>query len=146
MAGKSTYAADAVLNGLYRNTGLLAQTGSVYLGLKTADPTDDNSGGTEPTIGTNGYARIAVSRATGSWDAPTTPSAGTRRIANTGALSFPASTGPWASSAALTHVIVMDAATGGNMLHSGPAAVSRIVDGSGITLTFAAGSITIDES
>jgi hypothetical protein len=46
MPGKSDYSETAVLNGFLRNTGIFAQSGSVYVGLKTADPTDDNSGGT----------------------------------------------------------------------------------------------------
>lgn len=145
MPGKSNYLEDAVLNGTLRNTGIFAQAGSVYVGLKTADPLDDNSGGTEPTIGTDGYARVAVSRATGSWAAPA-DNAGAQRTSNSAAITFPASTGAWASGSSLTHFILMDAATGGNMLYSGALTNSRVVDATGITLSFAAGTLTIDES
>ena len=145
MPGKSNYLEDLLLNGMLRNTGLLAQSGSVYVGLKTADPTDDNSGGTEPTIGTNAYARVAVSRATGSWGAPADAS-GAQRTSNTGTITFPTSTGAWASGAALTHFIVMDAATAGNMLWSGALQNSRVVDATGITVSFAASALTIEES
>jgi hypothetical protein len=145
MPGKSNYLEDAVLNGTLRNTGIFAQAGSVYVGLKTADPLDDNSAGTEPTIGTNAYARVAVSRATGSWAAPA-DSSGSQSTSNSGAITFPASTGAWASGASLTHFIVMDASTGGNMLYSGALTTARTVDAMGITLSFAAGTLTISES
>jgi hypothetical protein len=145
MPGKSDYSETAVLNGFLRNTGIFAQSGSVYVGLKTADPTDDNSGGTEPTIATNAYARVAVARGTGAWDAPAN-SSGAMRTANTAAITFPTSSGAWASSAALTHFIIMDASTAGNLLYSGALSVSRTVDATGITISFAIGALTIDES
>ena len=145
MPGKSDYLETAVLNGTLRNTGIFAQAGSVYVGLKTADPTDDGSGGTEPTISTNAYARVAVSRATGSWDAPSA-SSGAMRTANTAAITFPTSTGAWASSAPLTHFEIRDASTAGNLLYSGALGTSRTVDATGITVSFAIGALTIDES
>ena len=144
MPGKSDYLEDLVLNGMFRNTGLLAQTGSVYVGLKTADPTDAGSAGTEPTIGTAGYARVAVSRATGSWAAPS-DNAGSQRISNAAAITFPASTGAWAAGAPLTHFEIRDAATAGNLLYSGALGTSRTVDATGITVSFAIGALTIDE-
>lgn len=141
---KSNYLEDAVLNGVFRNTGIFAQTGSVYVGLKTADPTDAGSGGTEPTIGTAGYARVAVSRATGSWSAPA-DSSGRQQIANSSAITFPESTGSWAGGSALTHFEIRDAATGGNLLYHGALGTSRTVNASGITVSFAAGALTIAE-
>jgi hypothetical protein len=141
---KSNYLEDAVLNGMLRNTGPLAQTGSVYVGLKTADPTDAGSGGTEPTIGTNAYARVAVSRATGSWAAPADNS-GSQRTSNSAAITFPASTGAWATGTPLTHFEIRDAATAGNLLWHGALATARTVDATGITISFAAGALTIDE-
>lgn len=141
---KSNFLETALLDSVYRGVAFPAVTGSVHVGLKTADPLDDNSAGVEPTIGTAGYARVAVSRAAGSWSAPS-DSAGNMRISNAAAINLPASTGAWAASAPLTHFIIMDAATGGNLLHKGALQTARTVDGSGITISFAAGALTIDE-
>ena len=142
MAGKSVFLEEAVLNGTYRNTGIFAQTGSVYVGLKTADPTDAGTGGTEPAVGTAGYARAVISRATGSWS---TPAGSPRAISNAAIVSFPESTGAWASSAALTHFEIRDAATGGNLLHHGALGTARTVNAAGITVSFAAGALQISE-
>lgn len=110
---------------------------TVYIGLKTADPTDNNSGGTEPTIDTGGYARI-VSPAT-DWE-----DAAAGAIKNDEILEFPESTAAWSTGATpLTHFIIMDAASGGNMLAHGALTTPKTVNAAGIVLRFPVGELDV---
>ena len=110
-------------------------TPTAYIGLKTADPTDDNSGGTEPTDPTGAYERITTAGA--NWAA-----AAAGAIDNSAALSFAESSAAWSTGATpLTHFIIMDAITGGNMLAHGTLTTSRTVNASGVTLTFGIGNL-----
>ena len=109
---------------------------TVYVGLKTADPTAAGSGGTEPTIGTGGYARIPITQATDLERSGET-------VDNIGAESFPESTAAWSTGATeLTHFEVRDASTAGNLLWYGQLPVPRAVNAAGITLTIPAGALT----
>ena len=110
---------------------------TVYIGLKTADPTDDNSGGTEPTIDTGGYARI-VSPPT-DWE-----DAANGAVKNDEILEFPKSTDAWSTGATpLTHFIIMDAASAGNMLAHGQLTTPRTVNAAGILLRFLVGELQV---
>ncbi|MCJ7829001.1 MAG: hypothetical protein MUP81_04595 [Dehalococcoidia bacterium] len=136
MAGSlSDYAENKVLDHITGKTSFTKPT--AYIGLKTADPTDDNSGGTEPTIATGGYARIAT---TGTdWDA-----ASGGAVANAVALSFPISTAAWSTAATnLTHFIIMDAATAGNLLGHADLTTPRAVNAADIILRFAIGDLDL---
>jgi len=115
----------------------------VYLGLKTADPLNNNSGGTEPTIPTGGYARVATTGV--SWDAATPGGAATASYtANAAALAFPVSTAAWSTGATpLTHFIIMDAASGGNMIACGALTTPRTVNAAGVTLSYAIGDLDV---
>ena len=110
---------------------------TVHIGLKTADPTDDNSGGTEPTIPTGGYARIES--IAGDWEA-----AAAGAIQNDEIQEFVESTAAWSSGATpLTHFIIMDAASGGNMLAHGSLTTPRTVNAAGVLLRFPVGEIDV---
>jgi len=110
---------------------------TVYIGVKTADPTDDNSGGTEPTIDTGGYARI-VSPET-DWE-----EAAAGAIQNDEILEFAESTAAWSTGATpLTHFIIMDAATAGNMLAHGSLTTPRVVNATGKILRFPVGELDV---
>ena len=89
---------------------------SWYIGLFTSDPTDTGSAGTEVSTGT-GYARTAVTfTVTGD------------TASNSAAVEFPAASGGnWGT---ISHIGVMDAATGGNMIvHSALTTAKAINDG-----------------
>jgi len=89
---------------------------SWYIGLFTSDPTDTGSAGTEVSTGT-GYARTAVTfTVTGD------------TASNSAAVEFPAASGGnWGT---ISHIGVMDAATGGNMIvHSALDTAKAINDG-----------------
>lgn len=86
-----------------------------YVALFTSDPTDTGSAGTE--VSGYDYARVAVNfSVTGD------------TASNSGAAEFPAANGgSWGT---VTHVGIMDASTGGNMLVSAPLTTSKaITDG-----------------
>jgi len=89
---------------------------SWYIGLFTSDPTDTGSAGTEVSTGT-GYARTSVTF---------TVSGDT--ASNSAAVEFPAASGGnWGT---ISHIGVMDAATGGNMIvHSALDTAKAINDG-----------------
>ena len=110
---------------------------TVYIGLKTADPLDDNSGGVEPTIPTGAYARIVSPES--DWEA-----AATGAIQNDTILNFVESTAAWSSGATpLTHFIIMDAASGGNLLAHGTLTTPRTVNAAGVLLRFPVGEIDV---
>jgi len=87
---------------------------TVYLGLSTADPTDDASGLDEP-VG-NGYVRKAI----------TFGAAASRRVTQDGAVTFDEASGAWGT---LSHWGVFDAESAGNLLACGALAASKSVVG-----------------
>ena len=135
MGSFSDYAENKVLDHIVGKTSFTMPT--AYIGLKTADPGDDNSGGTEPTAGTGGYARITTSGA--DWDA-----AASGATANATTLAFATSTAAWSTGATeVTHFIIMDAVTGGNLLAHGTLTTGRAVNAADIILQFAIGDLDI---
>jgi len=89
---------DHVFNAAY------SAVSTVYLGLSTADPQDDGSGLAEPSG--NGYIRKAI----------TFGAAATRKVTQSGAVTFDKATGSWGT---ITHWAVFDAESAGNMLAHG---------------------------
>lgn len=96
---------DEILDHLFGKGSYSPPT--VYVGLSTADPTEDASGNAEP--GGNGYARVQTAGA--DWEA-----AASGATQNANAITFPTATGSWGT---LTHFTLWDAATNGNMLAHG---------------------------
>jgi hypothetical protein len=87
----------------------------LYLALYTAAP-NEAGGGTEVSTSGTAYAR-QTSAFTVSGTAPTT-------AGNTSAVEWPAATGAWGT---VTHVAVVDALTGGNVLAYATLTSSRTV-------------------
>lgn len=133
MAGTlSDYSEDAINDHLSGKTSFTMPT--VYIGLSTADPTDDESGWAEPD-GTGSYARITT--AGSDWDAS---SGGA--TANATALSFPISTAAWSTGANnLTHFAGWDASSGGNMLWAADLDTPRAVNAADIILRYSIGDL-----
>lgn len=132
---KSTFFANKAIDNF---TGVAAYSPATrYVGLSTTAPNDDGTGVTEPSG--NGYARVL---ADGKFAAAAAKSA-----SNNAKISFPQSTGAWASGAPLAYAVFYDAITGGNMLRRTSAiATPRTVDAAGITLVFEIGDLTITEA
>lgn len=142
---KSTSASNSILALIFNATtwNNIAENDSsspatnLYLSLHTADPGVGGSQTTNETSYTN-YARIAVARTTGGWDAPSggaTANAALAQFAQCGA-----------SGATLTHVAIgTDSSGTGLVLYSGPLTSSLAV-ANGIQPQFAAGALDVTEA
>lgn len=122
----STFLANKLLDHVFNAAYTPATT--VYLGLSTANPTDDGSGLAEPSGA--GYARQAISFS----------AAASRRVTQSAIVAFLQATGAWG---VITHWAIFDAATGGNMLAYGALVESKQVV-SGNTPSVAAGEVWIE--
>lgn len=135
MAGKTAYL-EAMLLNLVLRTQTAWKPAGIYVGLFTAAPSDAG-GGTEVTGGS--YARVAVTQADASWDAP----AGTPRATqNAAAITFPAPTANWGT---VTHFGIFDASTAGNLLYWAALATSKTVNNGDAAPYFAIGALDISE-
>jgi len=128
MGSFSDYTENKLLDHIVGKTSFTMPT--AYVGLSTADPTDDGSGLAEPSG--NGYARVTTSGS--DWNA-----ASGGEIDNANAITFPEATGSWGT---ITHFALFDAATSGNMLAHGSLETSKAI-GDGDTAQFAAGDLDI---
>lgn len=137
MAGHSTYLADAILNHLFRAVAFPTIPASVYVSLHTGDP--GLTGASEVSGGS--YARVAVTRSTSAFDAPSTASTN-RQSANSAAITFPAPTGTWGT---VTHVGVWDASSGGNFLYGAALDTNRSPINGDNAPSFAIGALIVKE-
>lgn len=113
-----------------------ATAGNLYISLHTADPASAGSQSTNETTYT-GYARVAVSRASGSWT--TANGASNATFSNTAAVTFGTNT---AGTPTLAYFAIGTAASGaGEILFTG-ALTSSLVMSTGITPSFAAGQLS----
>ncbi len=103
-----------------------------YVGLSTTTPTNTGSNITEPSG--NAYARVAVTNNTTNW-----PAAASRSKSNGTTITFPTATGSWGT---VTHFVLFDAATAGNMRAWGALTASQSV-ASGATPDFPVGALVI---
>jgi len=108
MGSFADYLENEVLKHLFGKATYTAPS-HIYLGLSTADPTDDGSGIAEPSGGS--YARKETSP--GDWNAAVL---GTRILDNAGDLVWPAATADWGT---IGWFFGSDAASGGNILFHG---------------------------
>lgn len=116
-------------------TGTPYTAPTMWIGLSSTAPAEDGTNITEPSTGS--YARVNT---TGLWGAV---SAGS--VSNNATISFPASTAAWLAGANLTHFVLFDASTAGNALRYGTLTTARSVGAAGVTLSFAASSLTMTE-
>lgn len=129
--GISTYLANNLLDHQVGKTSYTMPT--VYVALSSTTPTAAGTNITEPSGGS--YARVATAGA--DWNAA---SAGATSNANT--LTFPSATADWAAGANMTHGVLFDASTGGNMLGFGSLTVPKAAL-NGDTLAIPAGDLDI---
>jgi hypothetical protein len=109
-----------------------AEPATLYIGLSTTTPADDGTNVSEPAG--SGYARVSVTNNLTEWPAA---SGGAKDNAN--AITFPQATGAWGT---VTHVVIYDASTGGNLLAFGALTTSKSIE-NGDTAEFAAGDLDI---
>lgn len=117
MAGLSVAESRNILSFLFRSLTFAKRT-NTYLGLSVGDP---DAGGTEVSGG--GYARIAIPVADAQWAAPITVGAN-EVITNLNQISMGTASAGWGT---VTHFMLFDALTSGNMILSGPLGTSRAV-------------------
>jgi len=103
---------------------------TVYIGLSTADPTEDGSGLAEPTGGS--YAREAI----------TFGAASSRRVTQDAKVTFTKATDSWGT---ISHWALFDAQTSGNMLAYGSITTPKDVN-TNATASIAASSIYVEFS
>jgi hypothetical protein len=128
MGGFSDYWENKILNHIFGKGSYTPP--AIYIGLSTADPTDDGSVLAEPSG--NGYTRVQTSAT--DWNA-----ASNGLVDNAGNITFAQSTGNWGT---ITHFALFDAATAGNMLAHGALSQSKSISESD-TARFEAGDLAI---
>jgi hypothetical protein len=139
MAGsKSDYLEKKFLDWLYGNNAF-SPPATVYVALSTGAYTDAATGTSMNEVTGGGYARASVANNTTNFPAstgtnPTTKTNGT-------AIVFPTASAAYASP--VLSVYLVDAATGGNVLHGSDITSQTIA--SGDTPTIAASALTITE-
>lgn len=104
----STFMDNAILNEFFGGTNYVPPA-NVFIGLSTSAPAKAGTGVTEP-VG-NGYARVTVVN-----NATNFPNASGGVKSNGTVITFPEASGNWGN---ITHFVVYDALTGGNLLMYG---------------------------
>lgn len=125
MAEMSNYLEDALINATLRNTSY-SSPAVVYVGLHTADPTDDGSGA---EVSGGSYARTAVTFGA--------PSNGVST--NSADVEFPQASGTWGT---ITHIGIWDASSAGNLLYHTALDASKAIS-SGDIFKIASGNLSV---
>jgi hypothetical protein len=108
---------------------------TLYIGLSSTTPTEAGTGVTEPSGGA--YARVAVTNNATNW-----PAATTGAKSNGTTITFVQASADWVAGADLTHALVYDALTSGNLLGYGALSAPKPML-NGDTASFAAGAFDI---
>ncbi len=109
---------------------------TIYVGLSSTTPTSAGANVTEPSGGD--YGREATAAV--DWNPST--EADPCVLDNLNAVTFAQATANWVAGADLTHAVLFDAITGGNVIAWGALAVAKpVLDGD--TAEYAAGSIDV---
>lgn len=125
----TTYFLNLVAGHIYRSKTDPALPEKLYVGLSSTEPSPDGTGVTEPPASA-GYERIQLT----SMSEPVDGS-----VSNTQPIDFPESTDDWG---VMTHFVVYDAPTGGNLLVYNPLDKNRTVESESI-MTFKVGALTL---
>lgn len=125
----TTYFLNLVSGNVFGSKKSPAIPEKYYLGLSSTAPSLDGSGVTEPGGGT-GYARVELTSLS-------TPINGV--VTNSGAIDFAESTAEWGT---MTHFVIYDALSEGNLLMYGELSASRKVEADTI-MTIKLGSLNL---
>lgn len=140
MSAMSNYLENKLIDHIFR-TGAFTKPTVLAIALFTAAP-DDTGGGTEVAGGS--YARQSLNPLDANWTATqggtSGASSGTTGLTdNASQINFPVATGSWGT---VTHVGIVDATSGGNLLFYGALTASKTV-ASGDTFRFNVGDLDI---
>lgn len=139
--GKGATASTNLLNVLRGVGPLTGGPATFYLALLSTMPTASDGTGAVELTG-NGYARVAITAASGSWSAPALqPDNATMQIANSAALATPAPTAAWVAAVGFA---LYDAASGGNLWYFDTFA-NPVTGQTGVPIQFNANAITVGE-
>lgn len=116
------YFIDLIMGNLFGSKVNPAIPGKYYIGLSTATPSVDGTGVKEPSASGSGYSRIPV-------DSFTVPSDGI--VKNNSNVEFQESTSSWG---VVTHYVVFDSSTGGNLLFYGELTSPRTIEANSIVI------------
>lgn len=136
---KTNFLSKSILDHI---TGVAAYAApaAIYIGLSSTTPAAAGTGATEPSTGA--YARVQL---TGKMAAAALDGS-LMTASNSTEVVFPESTAAWLSGADLTHAVIYDAATAGNMLRYSTLTTPRKVEGAGVTIRFPISAIDLTES
>lgn len=110
----TTYFLNCVAGNLFKTKTSPALPTGYYIGLSTTAPAVGGSGVTEPTG--KGYKRIQLTGLSAPTDGV---------ITNTTNIDFDESTGSWGT---VTHFVIYDSLTGGNLLMYGELSTPRVIE------------------
>lgn len=125
----TTYFLNDVMGNVFKTKTSPALPTSYYIGLSSTAPTLAGGNVTEPSS-SSGYARVKLTTLSA-------PANGV--ITNSGDITFPESTGNWGT---LSHFVVYDSATGGNLLMYDQLTSSRTVE-SGTVVAIKSGKLNL---
>ncbi len=129
---------NAILEYALRGTDISTWVpGTVYVGLWTAALADASTGATAGEVSGGSYARIALARASGSWDAA---AGGT--VKNTGVVNFGTASADWGT---VTHAAILNAAAVGTILYHWDLTASKTIQ-NGDPVQFSGSAITITQA
>ena len=131
MGSFADYAEAKMLDHVFKIASFTVPS-NLYIALSTTTPADDGSNVTEP-VG-NGYARTLCNTWTRSATSPT-------QVQNTSAVTCPTATGSWGT---LTHFVIYDASTLGNVIAWGALGSSQAIALNDIA-QFAANALTVTQ-
>lgn len=126
----TTYFLNQIMGNLFRTKTNPPLPTNYYLGLSTSAPQTDGSGAKEPSTNGTGYLRVALTGLS-------TPENGV--VKTTKDISFNESLSSWGT---VTHYVVYDAPSGGNLLFYGTLATTCTVDKNTV-VTIRSGELTI---
>ena len=124
MAELSDYLENKLLDHVLRGTSYTSPT-TVYVGLYTSDPGDDNSG-TEVSGGSYARQSLSVTAASGGI------------VTSSADVTFPQATGNWGT---ISHIGLLDAVSSGNLLMHTPLTTSKAIE-TGDIFKIPSGSLT----
>lgn len=124
MAELSNYLENKLLDHVLRNVSYTSPT-TVYVGLYTSDPGDDNTG-TEVSGGSYARQILSVTTATGGI------------VTSSADITFPQATGSWG---VISHIGLLDALSAGNLLMHTALTTSKTIE-SGDVLRISTGDLT----
>lgn len=125
----TTYFLNTIMGNVFGTQTTPELPDTYYVGLSSTTPATDGTGVSEPSLG-GGYSRVKV-------EVFGEPEDGI--ISNTDAIAFAESTSDWGT---MTHFVVYDASTGGNLLMFDELSTHRTIEAATI-VTIKAGDLKI---